>query len=77
MKRERSARLAQERAGARRSYCRPHVRPASTGNERSGTVVHPTSVTDAECVVFLQWALPRLGLRWQGFRKVRRQVCRR
>jgi chemotaxis protein methyltransferase CheR len=34
-------------------------------------------VTDAECVRFLQWALPRLGLRWQGFRKVRRQVCRR
>jgi chemotaxis protein methyltransferase CheR len=34
-------------------------------------------VTDAECVHFLQWALPRLGLRWQGFRKVRRQVCRR
>jgi chemotaxis protein methyltransferase CheR len=33
--------------------------------------------TDAECVDFLQWALPRLGLRWQGFRKVRRQVCRR
>jgi len=25
----------------------------------------------------LQWALPRLGLRWEGFRKVRRQVCRR
>jgi chemotaxis protein methyltransferase CheR len=34
-------------------------------------------VNDAECVLFLQWALPRLGLRWQGFRKVRRQVCRR
>ena len=34
-------------------------------------------MTDAECVRFLQWALPRLGLRWQGFRKVRRQVCRR
>jgi chemotaxis protein methyltransferase CheR len=34
-------------------------------------------VTDAECVRFLQWALPRLGLRWRGFRKVRRQVCRR
>jgi chemotaxis protein methyltransferase CheR len=34
-------------------------------------------MTDAECVAFLQWALPRLGLRWQGFRKVRRQVCRR
>jgi chemotaxis protein methyltransferase CheR len=34
-------------------------------------------VTDAECVAFLQWALPRLRLRWDGFRKVRRQVCRR
>jgi chemotaxis protein methyltransferase CheR len=32
---------------------------------------------DAECVQFLQWALPRLRLRWPGFRKVRRQVCRR
>jgi chemotaxis protein methyltransferase CheR len=34
-------------------------------------------MTDLECVAFLQWALPRLGLHWQGFRKVRRQVCRR
>jgi chemotaxis protein methyltransferase CheR len=34
-------------------------------------------MTDAECVAILQWALPRLGLRWKGFRKVRRQVCRR
>ena len=32
---------------------------------------------DADCIAFLQWALPRLGLRWAGFRKVRRQVCRR
>ncbi len=32
---------------------------------------------DRECVRFLQWALPRLGYRWPGFRKVRRQVCRR
>ena len=32
---------------------------------------------DADCVAFLQWALPRLGLRWAGYRKVRRQVCRR
>jgi chemotaxis protein methyltransferase CheR len=32
---------------------------------------------DERCVEFLQWALPRLGLRWAGFRKVRRQVCRR
>lgn len=32
---------------------------------------------DQECIEFLRWALPRLGLRWRGFRKVRRQVCRR
>jgi chemotaxis protein methyltransferase CheR len=29
------------------------------------------------CTAFLQWALPRLGRRWAGYRKVRRQVCRR
>jgi chemotaxis protein methyltransferase CheR len=34
-------------------------------------------VTDRDCISFLQWALPRLGLRWEGFRKPRRQVCRR
>ena len=34
-------------------------------------------MSDAECVDFLQWALPRLRMRWAGFRKVRRQVCRR
>lgn len=32
---------------------------------------------DAGLVSFLQWALPRLGMRWAGFRKVRRQVGRR
>lgn len=32
---------------------------------------------DAECVELLRWALPRLGLRWEGFRRPRRQVCRR
>ena len=34
-------------------------------------------MSDADCVAFLQWALPRLRLRWPGFRRVRRQVCRR
>ena len=29
------------------------------------------------CVDFLQWALPQMGMRWAGFRRVRRQVCRR
>jgi len=32
---------------------------------------------DADCIAFLQWALPRLDLRWQGFRKVHGQVCKR
>lgn len=32
---------------------------------------------DDACVQFLQWALPRLRMRWAGFRKVRRQVCKR
>ncbi len=32
---------------------------------------------DEQCVRFLQWALPQLEMRWPGFRKVRRQVCKR
>ncbi len=32
---------------------------------------------DTDCTAFLQWALPRLELRWLGYRKVRRQVCER
>jgi chemotaxis protein methyltransferase CheR len=34
-------------------------------------------VKDADCVAFLQWALPRLGLRWAGYRKLRRRMCKR
>lgn len=34
-------------------------------------------MTDTECTAFLQWALPRLGRRWAGFRKVRRLVAKR
>ncbi len=30
-----------------------------------------------ECTAFLRWALPCLQLRWEGFRRVRRRVCRR
>jgi chemotaxis protein methyltransferase CheR len=37
----------------------------------------PRQGTGEDCVAFLQWALPRLGMRWAGFRKVRRQVCKR
>jgi chemotaxis protein methyltransferase CheR len=32
---------------------------------------------DDRCVRFLQWALPKMQMRWPGFRKVRRQVCKR
>ncbi len=32
---------------------------------------------DQLCTEFLQWALPHMGLRWPGFRKVRGQVCKR
>jgi len=34
-------------------------------------------VHDRDCTAFLQWALPRAGLLWPGFRKVRRLVCKR
>lgn len=34
-------------------------------------------MSDQSLVAFLRWALPRLGMRWRGFRKVRRQVKRR
>jgi chemotaxis protein methyltransferase CheR len=34
-------------------------------------------VRDRDCLEFLQWALPRLGLRWPGYRKVRGTVRKR
>jgi chemotaxis protein methyltransferase CheR len=34
-------------------------------------------IQDSEGVQFLQWCLPRLGLRWPGFRKVRKRVYKR
>lgn len=34
-------------------------------------------MTDADCVTFLQWVLPQLRLRWAGFRRIRRRVCKR
>lgn len=36
-----------------------------------------TNVRDQDCIHFLQARLPRLGLRWAGYRKVRRTVCKR
>jgi chemotaxis protein methyltransferase CheR len=34
-------------------------------------------VTDPELVAFLEWAAPRLGLRWEGLRNFRRTVKKR
>lgn len=34
-------------------------------------------MNDDQCVELLQWLLPRLHLRWPGYRRVRRQVCKR
>jgi chemotaxis protein methyltransferase CheR len=35
------------------------------------------AMNDRECIEFLQWALPHMRLRWSGYRKVRRLVCKR
>jgi len=35
------------------------------------------TLSDTDCISFLQWSLPQLHFRWPGFRKVRRQVCKR
>ena len=50
-------------------YHRVGVLPPAIGMMRG--------MTDAQCVAFLQWALPRVGLHWPGYRKVRAQVCKR
>ena len=34
-------------------------------------------MNDADCIAFLQWALPRLERPWSGYRKVRGLVCKR
>jgi chemotaxis protein methyltransferase CheR len=36
-----------------------------------------SNVRDQDCTEFLQRQLPRLRLRWAGYRKVRRTVCKR
>ena len=34
-------------------------------------------MNDEDCVRFLRWCLPCLGLRWPGYRRVRKTVCKR
>jgi chemotaxis protein methyltransferase CheR len=57
--------------------CKWHTGPDRHSEPRDGHVrdsQRGPSVEDSEGVQFLQWCLPRLGLRWQGFRKVRKRV---
>jgi chemotaxis protein methyltransferase CheR len=50
--------------------------PGKNSRHRNERIrAHP--VKDADCTAFLQWALPRLGMRRPGFRRVRGQVCKR
>jgi chemotaxis protein methyltransferase CheR len=53
------------------SICTTQVEVEQPGFSSGGVV------NDADCTAFLQWALPRLNMRWAGFRKVRGQVCKR
>lgn len=34
-------------------------------------------MNNSDCMGFLQWALPRLRMRWAGFRKIHGRVCKR
>lgn len=52
------------------------VSPAGRGTGDHKPAAGP-EFTSAACTDFLQWALPRLGMRWAGFRRVRGQVCKR
>ncbi len=45
-------------------------------NENPG-VSETLGFSNVEYLNFLKWGLPHLRLRWAGFRKVRRQVCKR
>lgn len=39
--------------------------------------VGASGMNDRDCIALLQWVLPRLNHRWEGYHRVRRQVCRR
>lgn len=34
-------------------------------------------MSNRDCTALLQWALPHLNHRWEGYRRVRRQICKR
>jgi chemotaxis protein methyltransferase CheR len=50
--------------------------PGTTSQHRN-EAIRADPMKDRDCTEFLRWALPRLGMRWAGFRRVRGQVCKR
>jgi chemotaxis protein methyltransferase CheR len=55
-----------------------HAASVAIGRICLGTVTrNACCIESSECTRFLQSALPFLGLRWEGFRKVRRLLCKR
>lgn len=49
----------------------------SASGEMAGVAERRCRVTDAECLELLRWAALHLQLRYEGFRRVRGQVCKR
>lgn len=45
--------------------------------EQAASHIYYLIMKDRDCIHFLQWALPRMRMRWEGFRKVRGQACKR
>lgn len=56
---------------------RPTITAGGDDDQKDLSNRDRATMRNQELVAFLQWALPRLRLRWEGFRKVRRQVGKR
>lgn len=52
------------------------LRRRRVAGERAQPRLGCEPVNDTDCTAFLQWALPRIDLRWPSFRQVRKQVCK-
>jgi chemotaxis protein methyltransferase CheR len=59
-------------------HARNSAPPALSNGTDRGTTPHAAAATPHQaCVTFLKWCLPELRLRWHGYRKVHRLVCKR
>ena len=60
------------------SPAKPLCHDADQSKQSTNFGVMPVSDSRREgCIRFLQWALPKAGLRWGGYRRVHRTVCKR